>query len=1017
MPVSLLIICALALSAGVVGIDMSLPSAVAGHIPYIGIVLLGIWASRERHVYGLAVVASVLVVASHFMTPHVEPQPIAFANHALAGLGIWIIAYLIIRQTRAQKLLVSSEQRFKDLAEAASDWFWEMDAELKFTFHSERYYQLTGFTRQEKIGTKRSSYATPADVETNAERWRQHDADLAARRPFKNFEYSFSKKDGGLCRVRVSGTPVFDDEGTFIGYRGTGTNITERRRAESALRESQDRFRAVVDSSPAAISLKDLDGRYLLVNKTYGGWMNRAPSEVVGLTAHDIVSEVEALDVDAREREILKSGTEHVYEAQRNFGDGVARTVLTHKCPIRSASGEIVAISSVITDISDRKRAEDELQESQAQLRTIIESSPGAVVFRDLSGRNLIVNKTFEEWYAVSREWIIGKTMVDYLPPEICEEVAAQERQVVETQKTVIAERRVAFQDGVTRDVFAQKFPIIDSDGNCIAIGTVVTDFSDRKRAEEALQIAHDDLERRVEERTAELSAEVAERKRALDQLDEREVLLRGIMDHAPLALSVKDTEGHYLMISKWYETELGIDNAALRGKTASDLYPPETAEPIRQMENEIIASGEVRYLTRDISVQGKERAWYTTKFPIKNAAEQTTGLGSITIDITERKNAELALRDGEERIRRILENLAEGAIAINPLGVIEYANSATEAMFGYTAKELIGENVRMLMPEPDHSAHNGYLSNYQKTGQKKVIGIRREVTGLRKSGETFPLDLSVTEMSIKGRTVFTATVRDMTARKKAERELLDAKLNAETASRVKTDFLANMSHELRTPLNAIIGFSDAIRSEVFGSLENEKHADYIDNIHDSGIHLLSLINDMLDVSVIEAGKLELEESLLNLEDTVTSCSSMTQARAERGKVKIVERVAEDLPLLRADGRRLKQILLNVLSNAVKFTPEGGRVTVDAFVADDGSLEIDVIDTGIGMTEEDVIKAVTPFEQVSASSHHRSEGTGLGLPLTIGLVKAHGGTVDIESRLGEGTTVRIRLPKDRLDYR
>ena len=890
MPVNNLIVWALVLAAVAVGLDMYLPLAVGGHIPYAGIVLLGIWASRERHVYGLAVAASVLVVASHLMTPHDEPQPIAFANHAFAGLGIWIIAYLIVRQKRIQRLLATSEQRFKDLAEAASDWFWEMDGDLKFTYHSDRYYEITGFTRQEKIGTTRSSFGISADVETDAEKWRQHDADLAARRPFKNFEYTFKAKAGDTCRVRVSGTPVFDDEGIFIGYRGTGTNITDRRRTETALRESQDRFRAIVDSSPAAISLKDTDGRYLLINKTYGGWMNRAPSEVIGLTTHDVVPEDEVLDVGAREREVINSGTEHVYEARRNFGDGVVRTVLTHKCPIYSASGEIIAIASVITDISDRKRAE------------------------------------------------------------------------------------------------------------------------------EALRQAYDELERRVEERTAELSAEVVERNRALEQLEESQVLLRGIMDYAPMALSVKDVEGHYLMISKWYENELGMDAEALKGKTASDLFPPETAGPIRQMETEILTSGESQYVTGEIAMQGAERVWYTTKFPIRNAVDRITGLGSITIDVTEQKNAEVALRDGEERIRRILENLADGAIAIDAGGVIEYANSVTEAMFGYTAKELIGENVRILMPEPDHSAHDGYLSNYRNTGQKKIIGIGREVTGLRKSGETFPLDLSVTEMNVKGRTVFTGTMRDMTARKEAERELLAAKLNAETASRVKTDFLANMSHELRTPLNAIIGFSDAIRSKVFGPLENQKQAEYIDNIHDSGVHLLALINDMLDVSVIEAGKLELEEGLLNLVDVVTSCSLMIRDRAARGEVEVAERVADNLPLLRADGRRVKQILLNVLSNAVKFTPQGGRVTVDAFVTDDGWLEIDVADTGVGMTEEDVIKAKTPFEQVSASSHHRSEGTGLGLPLTIGLVEAHGGVVDIESRPGQGTTVRIRLPEERMHH-
>jgi len=247
-----------------------------------------------------------------------------------------------------------------------------------------------------------------------------------------------------------------------------------------------------------------------------------------------------------------------------------------------------------------------------------------------------------------------------------------------------------------------------------------------------------------------------------------------------------------------------------------------------------------------------------------------------------------------------------------------------------------------------------------------------------------------------------------------AETELRAALTSAESANRTKSEFLANMSHELRTPLNAIIGFSEVMGTGVFGPLGNEKYRDYVGNIHDSGRHLLDIINDILDVSKIESGSMELLEETMTVSVVVAASIRLVRERALRGGITLKTDLPPHLPLLRGDSRRIKQILLNLLSNAVKFTPSGGTVCVSVERTPDGGLMLRVTDSGIGMKPEDIPLALIPFRQIDSGLARRHEGTGLGLPLTRALVELHDGQLNLSSRLGEGTEVRVWFPVHRL---
>jgi signal transduction histidine kinase len=254
----------------------------------------------------------------------------------------------------------------------------------------------------------------------------------------------------------------------------------------------------------------------------------------------------------------------------------------------------------------------------------------------------------------------------------------------------------------------------------------------------------------------------------------------------------------------------------------------------------------------------------------------------------------------------------------------------------------------------------------------------------------------------------------DITEQRQAERRLAAAKEEAEAASRTKSEFLANMSHELRTPLNAIIGFSDVMQSELLGPL-GARYRSYAQDIQQSGEHLLKIINDILDLSKIEAGRLTLHEEVVDPAAMARDCARLVRARAEEAGVTLQLRMPADAPRqLSADAVKLKQILLNLLSNAVKFTPRGGRVEVALLRGSAGNLEIAVRDTGIGMSESEIAIALQPFRQIESTFARTHEGTGLGLPLTKALVELHGGSMRIESRPGDGTTVTVAFPVERV---
>ena len=381
--------------------------------------------------------------------------------------------------------------------------------------------------------------------------------------------------------------------------------------------------------------------------------------------------------------------------------------------------------------------------------------------------------------------------------------------------------------------------------------------------------------------------------------------------------------------------------------------------------------------------------------------------------DITERHQAEEALQESEARILAVVDSVANGIIVINEEGIVENFKRGAEKIFGYAAEEVIGENVNMLMPQPYHDEHDGYLNNFLKTGQKKIIGIGREVSGLRKDGSSFPMHLSVTEVALTNRTLFTGIVRDITESKQAKEALHQARDAAEDANRAKSELLAKMSHELRTPLNSVIGFANVLAKNKGGHL-GEQELVFIERITDNGRHLLDLINDILDLSKVEAGKLELLLSDVALDQLLNDTVDQLGGEVRGKKVKLATEIPKKIKSLQADEAKLKQVLINLLGNALKFT-EKGRITISILTNPKTHRpeRIEVRDTGIGIPADRLANIFEAFQQAESGTSRQYVGTGLGLAISRSLCDLMGYQLNVSSTVGVGTTFSIILASSR----
>ncbi len=365
-----------------------------------------------------------------------------------------------------------------------------------------------------------------------------------------------------------------------------------------------------------------------------------------------------------------------------------------------------------------------------------------------------------------------------------------------------------------------------------------------------------------------------------------------------------------------------------------------------------------------------------------------------------------------------ILDTATDGIVFLSDDGSITYMSAGAEALFGVRAASVIDKPLASLMDKASAKVVRDYLAALGDSGLSMLFNGGREIIASVNDGGDVPIFITMRKIAARmpdiPASAYCAVMRDITQWKKTETELREARDTAEHTSRQKSEFLARISHELRTPLNAILGFSDIMRTAQFGKLGSERYEGYANDIHTSGEYLLSLVNDLLDLSKVEAGKLELNFISVDLGQAIDSCIKLMQDEATGARVVLRKSVAPNLPQVVADMRSIKQVLLNLTSNAIKFTDPGGQVIITAKAIATGELLLSVTDTGVGMNEDQLSKALEPFRRVEVAGRPEVQGTGLGLPLTKALVEANRATFEISSEARKGTRIDITFPTTRV---
>jgi PAS domain S-box-containing protein len=740
---------------------------------------------------------------------------------------------------------------------------------------------------------------------------------------------------------------------------------------------SEARYREIVEGTDDLITVVDNTGHFVFINHRARDIYGIPPEECVGLSAFDFTHPEDRAPTMAAFQGWLKDKeSSATFENRQRSRNGVvfdmSWTINIHY----DDAGEPTVFRSIARDVTERKRVEEALRESEEKLRQVFGAVPmPVIVTRQSDGLIVFANDSIDRFLSVSIEDTVGKpSTLFYRNPKDRNKFIEILRDQGRVQDF---ELPLKLPDGAEAWISVNAEPMTFG-----GEPAVISGFSD-----------------------------ITERKRAEDALRESEKMLRQTIEHSPMAFTIsRKSDGVVLVGNTRFAEMWGLADDEIVG-CDTRLFQPDDGE--RDINIALVEKqGSLRdYEARRVRRDGTEFWVLASLYSFVFEGEEA--LLGWSYDITERKQVEDALRESENRLRGAVESMPEGFAIFDADDRLVIMNDAYRSLNAATGKivdpgsrfeDMVRANVERGVLVDAIGREEDFIRERLEAHRHPKGAVMREIAG----AGTFLMKETRTP---EGATTLSFT--DVSELKVTEDALRQAKEQAELANRAKSDFLAVMSHELRSPLNAIIGFSEVIKSQIFGPSGDPRYADYAQDIHASGQHLLGIINDILDLSKIEAGRMELVEEDIEVATVVESSLLFVRERIFGKRLTLRTELAQHLPWLRADRSAVQQVLLNLLSNAVTYTPRGGRLVVGAVLDGEGGISLSVADSGVGIAPEDREAVLSPFGQAKNVATRDTPGTGLGIPIVKSLMELHGGTFMLESEMGKGTTVTARFPPER----
>jgi PAS domain S-box-containing protein len=877
-----------------------------------------------------------------------------------------------------------SERRFRALVEQAAVGIAVADLDGRLVEANGACRRLLGYAEGELTGMHVRDITHPADAESSLGLLEEL---LAGECDSYHTEKRYVRKDGSTLWGLVSTSLVRGEDGSPAFVVATIEDVDERKRAEDALNEAEARYRTLVEQLPLVIYIDALDERSSNV------YTSPQLEPILGYSVEEWQSDpdlfVKALHPDDRARvldEILtanESGERFASEYRLIARDGREVWFRDECVTVCDPHGTALYSQGYLLDITQRKRAEDAIRESEERFRSLVANVPG-VIYRcaaDPDWTMEFISDAVRELTGYPASDFIGsvaRTYASVIHADDRPEVERLVDEAVRLKQPFELEYRVIHADGTVRCVSEKGQPIIGPAGEVVWLDGAIFDVTEQKQAE----------------------AELAK---------ERE-LMRTFMENTPDHVFFKDEQSRFLRVSTALARWFGLDDPGEAiGKTDFDFFAEEHAARAFADEQRLLHTGEpmLNQEYREIWEDGRE-TWVTVwRLPLRDERGTITGTFGIARDTTERKRAEMELTGAKTLLDSIVENLPT-PLFLKDAEELRFArvNRAAEELWGVGRDELVGKSDCDIFPP--EQAEFFVAKDRQVIESKELLDIPDEPIETREFGTRYLHTRKVPIVGEDGRPQYLLGISlDITDSKLAQERLAAQNEQLRELDRMKDEFVALVSHELRTPLTSILGYLELVLEGDVGEVSDDQEH-FLSIIERNAQRLLRLVGDLLFVAQIEAGKLAIERDAVDLLAVARDCIEAQQPRAAEKEIELgldgIEVVG-----FQGDRVRLAQLLDNLVSNAIKFTPEGGRVDV-RLSPDNGHVHLAVSDTGMGIPRDEQGRLFERFFRASGATQKAIQGTGLGLTISKAIVVAHGGSISVESEEGRGTTFVVDLP-------